>query len=117
MGVQIEFMSASTIADLSGSKKVDFLLKSIKGNKIIVIDEQLTPQEERELITETMKRVSSKFPGIEVSSLGTDSDALKTFLIKMLGGRVGGLTVIGPSNLVKEIKRDPNKIRLLATSK
>jgi hypothetical protein len=34
-------------------------------------------------------------------------------LIKLLGGKAG-LTVVGPSNLVKQIKRDPGKLRLYA---
>jgi len=31
----------------------------------------------------------------------------------LLGGKPSGLTVVGPSTLVKQIKRDPDKLSLL----
>lgn len=112
--VQIEFISSELITK-TRQGKVDYLLAAVKkGDKIIVLEEPLTPQEETELIKKTMEVVDRNFTGIEVATLGSASVDIKTHLVKLLGGRAGGLTVVGPSKLVKEIKRDPNKLNLLA---
>jgi hypothetical protein len=99
---------------MSSEDKVDFILKSVRKDTILVLEEPLSREEEKALITQTMKNITSDFPGIEVCTLGPGYDDLRSRFIKILGGRSGGLTVVGPSNLVKQIKRDPDKIRLLA---
>lgn len=116
MDIQIEFLSTSVLADKQGKAKTEFILENIKENKIIVLEDPLTPHEEKMLIEETMKRITTKFPGIEISTLGVETDGFKTRIIKFLGGKTGGITVIGPSKLVKEVTRDPQRIKLLATS-
>lgn len=37
---------------------------------------------------------------------------LTTSIVKSVLGHRDGITIIGPANVVKEIKRDPNKIYL-----
>ncbi len=108
--VKIEFVSSKTLQNLEENQKINYILSNIKKNKILVLEEPLTLKEEKELIERTMNLISKDFPGIEVSSLG-GGEGFKEALIKMLGGNIG-LTVIGPSNLVRELKKDPNKIYL-----
>lgn len=89
-----------------------------QDDKILVVEESLTPFEESKLIESTMEEVNEKFPGIEISTLRSDegsSISIRERLIKLLGGSTGGLTVIGPSKFVKEIKKDPQRISLLAS--
>ncbi len=113
MAVQIEFLSSGTLANKTSAQKIKFILDAVKQEKIVVLEQALTPAEEKELITQTMGTVTKKFPGIEVSSLsGAPASDLRSMLIQLLGGKAG-LTVVGPSNLVKQIKRDPGKLRLL----
>ncbi|MDD5111269.1 MAG: DUF2073 domain-containing protein [Candidatus Altiarchaeota archaeon] len=115
MDIEIEFISADVLANKTSQEKMDFLLEKIKDDKIIVIEESLTSREEAMLIEATMKQVSKKFPGVEVSTLRErTAEGFRERLIKMLGGRTGGLTVIGPSKLVKKVKKDPQTISLLA---
>jgi len=115
MAVQIEFISAATFSNKTSAQKTRLILEAVKQDKIVVLEQALTPAEEKELITQTMGNVSKRFPGIEVSSL-SDAPArdLRSILIQLLGGKTG-LTVVGPSNLVKQIKRDPGKLRLFAS--
>jgi hypothetical protein len=114
MSVQIEFISAASLANKTSGEKIKLILASVRQDKIVVLEQALTPAEEKELITQTMGSVTKRFPGIEVSSL-SDAPArdLRSMLITLLGGKAG-LTVVGPSNLVKQIKRDPGKLRLYA---
>jgi hypothetical protein len=114
MALNIEFISSEALRPLDSQGRMDYILKSVKNNKIIVLDGMLSPLEEKTLIQETMKKVDSKFPGIEISTLGKNDDDFKARIVKLLGGTMGGITVIGPSKLVKEIKKDPNRLNLFA---
>ena len=113
--IRIEFVSAMALKDLESSERIDYLLKVIRKGSLIVLEEKLTPDEERALIEETMNFVNDKFTGIEISSLGpVETNQWKEKVIKFLGGKTGGLTVIGPAKIIKEIKNDRSKINLLA---
>lgn len=116
--IELEFISSEVLDEKSGEDKMKFILDKIKENKILVMEEGLSTAEEVRLIETTMREVSDKFPGIEVSTLGEKSEkGIKDKLIRMLGGRTGGLTVIGPSKLIKKVKKEPQQISLLAEKK
>ena len=118
MDIELEFISSDMLEGKLPDEKMKFLLDKIKDNKIIVIEESLSTQEETLLIEETMRQISKKFPGVEISTLRERSaEGFKERIIKMLGGRTGGLTVIGPSKLIKKIKKEPKKISVLAGEK
>jgi len=113
MPVQIEFVSSKTLKQMTAAKKIAMVLESVKKNCILVLEEPLSLDEERQLIRETMKIISKSFPGIEISSLSPEEKDFRTAIIGLLGGKTSGLTVVGPANLVKEMKKDPNKLRVL----
>jgi len=116
MKVELEVLSAKALSGKTGSEKLELILSAIKKNKnkIIVLEEPLSRSDEKELITKTMSLVSKGFPGIEVASIGEEAADFKTQLLKFLGGKTTGLTVIGPSSLVRQVKRDPNSLSLTA---
>lgn len=115
MEIEIEFISSEILAGKKQEEKMEFIFERIKKNKILVLEESLSPNEETKLIEETMKQVSSKFPGIEVSNLREKSEgSLREKIIRFLGGNTGGMTVIGPSTLIKKIKKEPQRILVLA---
>ncbi|NUN11469.1 DUF2073 domain-containing protein [Candidatus Micrarchaeota archaeon] len=114
MGVNIEFLAGNILKSMNSEEKIDYVLSNVRKDTIIVLEDALTPIEEKQLITQTMKSVSVKFTGIEVCTIGREQNDLKNQLVKILGGKASGLTIVGPSSIVKKIKRDPDKIRLLA---
>ena len=115
MSVPIEFVRSNVLKGKRSEEKIEYILNAImKERKILVLEEALTREEEKKLIQKTMEKVTSAFPGIEIASFGEESETLQSRLIKMLGGKTAGLTIVGPSNLVKRIKRDPEKLRLIA---
>lgn len=116
MGVEIEFLSSNAVDKWTPDKKLAAIIDAVKENKIIVLEEGLSRDEERELFTRVMREIgkSKAFTGIEIVSLGGEVDAFRAGLIKMLGGKAKGLTVIGPEKLVKEVKRNPEKIGFAA---
>ena len=114
MAIQFEFISADTILGRTSEERINLIIKSVRKDKILVLEEPLTSAEEKLLIMKTMTAITRDFPGIEVCSLGSAPDDLKSRVIKFLGGKTSGLTVVGPSNLVHQVKRDPNKLRFVA---
>jgi hypothetical protein len=94
---------------------MQFILDKIKDNKILVMEESLSSTDEAKLIEATMRNISEKFSGIEVSTLREKQEnGIREMIIKLLGGKTGGLTVIGPSKLIKQIKKEPKRISVFA---
>lgn len=110
--LNIEFLTQKTLGEKKD--KLAFLLDSLKKQKILVFEGSLSKTEEKDLIERTMNEIDQQsFTGIEIASFGEESNFIQK-LIQLLGGRKSGFTVIGPANLVKEIKRDPSKLNILA---
>ncbi|MFH1106779.1 MAG: DUF2073 domain-containing protein [Candidatus Micrarchaeota archaeon] len=118
MKLNIEFISRNALHGKDVDEKVSFILAEMHGGKrIVVLEQGLTRQEEKMLIQRTMEKVTSSFPGIEISSFGEEPENIQASLIRLLGGKTSGLTVVGPSNLVKQIKKDPDKLRVFMETK
>jgi len=101
-------------------EKIRKLLREVKLNKIILMQGRLKATEEAGLIEKTMEEVNREFKGIELCTIyptldknGKVSKQIKQAVVKMLMGDREGLTIIGPATVVKEIKRNPDKIELL----
>jgi len=113
--IEIEFISTDVLKGKTTDERMKYILERVKEDKILVIEESMSAQEEAALISETMKQVNKKFHGIEVSTLREKTnEGLREMLIRMLGGSTGGITVIGSSKLVKKIKKEPQQITMLA---
>lgn len=114
----LQFIPYSEIENLSSQKRINKLLKSAKENKIVLLEGRLKKIEETELIQKTMEEIDETFRGIELAVINPDKKdqqmfrKMKNALATLLLGNRIGITVIGPANLVKEIKQDPNKIQL-----
>ena len=104
---------------LSSLGRIRKLLNIAKENKIVLLQGRLTKEEEAELIKTTMEEINKDFKGIELAVLESSHEttnalsALRDGIASVLLGNRQGLTVIGPANIVKEIKKDPKKIELL----
>lgn len=117
--VTLQIVPYSEIEDLTSVGRIRKLLNIAKENKIALLQGKLKKEEETELIKATMEEINKDFKGIELAVIeeGKDKDAgfnlLRKRFVNMLLGDRQGLTVIGPANVVKQIKKDPNKIELL----
>ena len=119
----LQYIPHHEFVDLSLEDKMKRILKGVKEDKIILIEGRLDPLEESELIKRTMGEITKKFRGIEIASLDYDFrkmelwDQVKKNLAYMLLKKRSGLTIVGPASIVREIKKDPNKIELLTMEK
>lgn len=119
MGLTLQFVPYSEIEDLSSLGRIKKLLKIAKEGKIVLLGGRLKKEEEAELIKTTMEEINNEFRGIELHVIypnpqeGPFYKKIRSNIINTVLGNRQGLTIVGPSNIIKEIKRDPNKIQLL----
>ena len=117
--VTIQIVPYTEIHSLSSVGRIRKLLNLAKGSKIVVLQGRLRHEEEVELIQATMEEINKDFKGIELAVIYPEKAntagfaKFKTDVANLLLGEQSGLTVIGPSNVVKSIKKDPHKIELL----
>jgi uncharacterized protein len=132
--LKIEFLSSEILNRKNEEARVRYILEVVKDGTILVTDGVMSPDEELNLIRETMRRVDDGFPGIEVCSLKKDlpgfqrlveqvaeSGAKMENIINRIVGRDPvrtdlkfGMTLIGPSKYIKNIRKDPNSFSVLA---
>lgn len=114
----LQFIPYHELEGLNSEKRIAKVLKSVKANKIVLLEGRLRPEEEAELIQKTMSEINDQFKGIELSAINNTAlqegflKKLKVKLVNLLLGNRQGLTIIGPAKIVKEIKQDPDKIQL-----
>lgn len=114
----LQFVPYSEIEDLSSVGRIRKLLNIAKENRIVLLEGRLRKEEEGELIKATMEEINKDFKGIELSVIYPEKKKadifkkLKIGMINMLLGDRQGLTIIGPASVVREIKKDPDKIQL-----
>ncbi|MFT4311019.1 MAG: DUF2073 domain-containing protein [Candidatus Woesearchaeota archaeon] len=115
----LQFIPYAEIEKLDSDKRISKILRSVKSDKIVLIEGRLKPKEEADLIQKTMEQINEKFKGIELSVVKSASleeslfKKLKSKFINLILGDRYGFTIIGPAKIVKEIRQDPDKIQLL----
>jgi len=119
MGLILQFVPYAEIEGLGPARRVNKLLDIAKQNRIVLMEGRLKKEEEADLIEITMEEVDNKFKGIELAVINPQKKeegflkGFKSGMVNMLLGDRQGFTIIGPANIVKQIKKDPDKIELL----
>jgi len=121
--VTFQFVPYHEIEELGSARRVKKLLDIVKDEKIVLMQGRLKREEEADLIAISMEEIGDKFKGIELAVIypqekGTSGvKKLRNNFFNMLLGDRQGLTIVGPASIVKEIKKDPNKIELYTQEK
>jgi|TARA_B100001971_G_scaffold189000_1_gene190752 hypothetical protein len=117
--VTLQFVPYNEIDGLGSARRVKKLIDIVKENKIVLLQGRLKREEETDLISIAMEEIGDRFKGIELAVINPENKDQEGFrkirnnFFGMLLGDRQGLTVVGPASIVKEIKKDPNKIELL----
>ncbi len=115
----LQFIPYSNIANLSSEQRISRIINFVKQDKIVLLEGRLREEEEAELIKKTMECINEEFTGIELGVVHSEKKetslykAIHKLLVRLLLGNREGFTIIGPANIVKEIKKDPDKIELM----
>ncbi|MDO8480862.1 MAG: DUF2073 domain-containing protein [Nanoarchaeota archaeon] len=114
----LQFIPYTEIEELSPARRVHKLLEVVKENKIVLLEGRLRREEEADLIQITMEHITPKFKGIEIAVINPEQKSdnllrkLKLNMMSFVLGDRMGMTIIGPATIVREIKRNPEKIEL-----
>ena len=108
-GISVNLVSRQKLEQLSSDEKLKFILKEVKKGKILVLEHGLTPIEQTNLIENTMREIEQDtFIGVEMEGYSEDRP---TFVQKIFGIiKKPRMTLIGPANLLKTIRKDSNMI-------
>jgi len=120
----IHFMPYSEIENEDATGRIKKILSLILENKIIIIQGRLKAEEESRLIGDTMALIGhiQGFKGVELAVVSSKEkmnffQKVKHNVAKALVGEQDAVTIVGPANLVKDIKRNPQKLELLLRNK
>ena len=117
IGVQMDLISEEKMAAMTAMEKIRLILDGVKEGKIMVLEKGLTPTEEAKLIEMTMTEINPEdFPGIEIESYPSSQNQRlidRIFRKPVVRTR---LTVIGPANQLKTLKKDRDLISALVSS-
>lgn len=119
-GIPIEFISQERLDALAFDEKLNMILSEVKQDKILVLEEALSPEEKRKLIEGVLEEVDEDFPGIEFSGLESEQDTVDKLvdnIYSVLGrNRRRGLTIVGNSDIMEEVETEQDSVSLLAKS-
>ena len=92
------------------------VFRALESKSIVLIDAKLGPEEEADLIRDTMERFCEKFTGIELSSLEPNDlsglGKVRSTIAELLSGKKRGFTLIGPASIVRKIKKNPQELQV-----
>lgn len=118
MALTLQFVPYADIESLDADERVSKLLSIVKNKTVVLMEGRLKPEEEAKMIKKTMETINKSFKGIELCTIYPEEKNMDLFkklrkgFANMIVGDRDGLTVIGPSSVVREIRRDPNKMQL-----
>lgn len=110
-GITVNLISRNKLDELSSTEKIDFIIREVKKGKILILESGLTASEQADLIEKTMSSIDhDTFIGIEVEGYPEEKVG---FFQRILGVRKSRITVIGPANLLKTIRKDDKVIETI----
>lgn len=114
-------ISADRLDRMTSMEKIRLILDDVMEGNIVILEKGLSPDEQSKLIEMTMMEISPDgFSGIEMETYSAkDSQSSPGFLGKLLGKKAPGarMTVIGPANQMKTIKKDKDLISAWVSSR
>lgn len=111
-GIQIDLISEERLSKLTTMEKIHLILDNVRSGTIVILEKGLSPEEQGKLIEMTMSEIlPDGFNGIEIETYPSREEQ-PGFLSRILGSRTSEsrLTVIGPANQLKMIKKDRDLI-------
>lgn len=112
----MDLVSEGKMSQMASTEKVRYIIDEVRKGKILVLEKGLNPMEEAKLIEMTMSIIQPEvFSGIEMQSYPSKED---TSILSKIFKRQGNkrLTVIGPANQLKTLKKDRNLISALVSA-
>jgi hypothetical protein len=115
-GVQIDLISEERLSKMTSMEKIRLILDDVRQGTIVILEKGLAPEEQSSLIEMTMREIfPDGFNGIEIESYPAREES---FLARLLGKvPESRMTVIGPANQLKMIRKDRDLISAWVSSR
>lgn len=113
--VAISLVSKKKLTSMTPKEKVSYILSEVKQDKILVLEQGLDASEEASLIERTMVEIDpDEFIGIEMESYKDENarDLFGRFITRRQAARAS-MTVVGPADRLKGIRKDGNSIQAM----
>jgi hypothetical protein len=116
--IQLDLVSDAKLSGMGSTERVRYIIDEVRKGKIMVLEKGLDPLDEAKLIEMTMAEIHDDFFGLEIESYPRD-DSNTSFFGKLLKKDTNRqkLTVIGPANQLKTLKKDNSLISTLVSTK
>lgn len=109
--LKMDFISSDALKSRSSIEKISLIVDRVKKGEVLVIEGGLEPEEEAELIETTMREIDvESFVGIDIYTLEKDESSFFGLSKK----KTVGITIIGPANVMKAVKRKSNFLSMVA---
>lgn len=110
-GLKMDFLSSDALLAHTSMEKISMIVERVKDGNLVIIEGGLSPEEEAELIETTMREIDiENFVGIDIYTLEKDRKSLFGISKK----KTVGLTIIGPANIMKTVKKKSNFLSMIA---
>ncbi len=108
-GITVNLVSRNKLESLTSSEKIDYILQEVKKGKILILESGLTSVEQTNLIKQTMAKIDQDtFIGIELEGYPEERASLIHRILGII--KKPRMTVVGPANLLKTIRKDDTVI-------
>jgi uncharacterized protein len=109
--LKMDFLSSDALKTRTGMEKISMIVDKVKDGDLVVLEGGLTPEEEADLIETTMREIDvENFMGIDIFTLETN----KTSFFGLSKKKTIGITIIGPANVMKAVKKKSNFLSMIA---
>jgi uncharacterized protein len=110
--LKMDFLSSDALKAQSSIEKISMIVEKVKKGELLVIEGGLEPEEEAELIETTMREIDvENFMGIDIYTLEKDESSF----FGLSKRKTVGITIIGPANVMKTVKRKSNFLSMVAS--
>lgn len=120
-GVQIDLISEERLSRLTSMEKIRLILDGVKEGNIVVLEKGLAPEETTKLIELTMREITPDgFTGIEMETYPVEEKegGIVSLVSRLLRKKNRSrLTVIGPANQLKTIRKEKDLISAWISSR
>ncbi len=111
MVIKLQIIQSDYISKLPQEIKVKYILDRLKRHNIVILEKQLTPKEQAQLIKDTMKEINlNGFYGFEILSFNIGNNRKK--LLKVISKKKDSPMIIVPSNLFKQLNKEEGILTL-----
>ncbi len=116
-GVRIHLVSRSMTTNMTTQEKIRYILDEVKEQKILVLEDGLTPMEEAKLIESTMVEIDpDTFIGIEMESHPKQDDQGNWFTRLLQRSSPSSMTVVGPADMLQTVHKDGSTIQAMVVT-